>query len=585
MRRARARQLESLGNWRKLKALVFAKSLGRRKKIEHETTRARSLARGAGGGGVPPPFTPRSTRMDVGAACSWRACAFVALGEPGHSRLSKLLEGLRSVGGASAERTLALALEQLEKGAHSDRAPPTDGDASVARRSLTRSCGVLVDLAWEKLHTGDWKDVDEAWRDLYVIAAMAVADARDGFAPARAAETLAALDRASLLGGPTFRDELETAIARAQEAFELQTRARKNARKRERPARPRRGLGEDADDDFVAALPPGSLGERSRWRFAETRASSSSDDDTPNSLVEPVETSSSPPRDGDGENRTRRADSASRRLERLASLRSPVSPTFDAPPSLERFLTSAMAPGAPAVIKGLARAWPAFTKWRDPTYLRAVAGARTVPVETGEHYLHETHARELVTLDAFLDEHLDREGNDAGNDNARLDDAQKKKRKMGYLAQHALLDQIPALGRDVLVPDYCALTLLERREARGEGAATRAWLGPKGTVSPTHRDPTHNLLVQVVGSKYVRLYAPSQERAMYLFADPKRANAARADPRAALEEAHARRFPEFSRAPFSDAVLEPGDALYIPPGWFHYVQSVTSSFSVSFWWT
>jgi lysine-specific demethylase 8 len=31
--------------------------------------------------------------------------------------------------------------------------------------------------------------------------------------------------------------------------------------------------------------------------------------------------------------------------------------------------------------------------------------------------------------------------------------------------------------------------------------------------------------------------------------------------------------------------LEPGDALYVPPGWFHYVQSVTSSFSVSFWWT
>jgi hypothetical protein len=65
-----------------------------------------------------------------------------------------------------------------------------------------------------------------------------------------------------------------------------------------------------------------------------------------------------------------------------------------------------MAPGEPAVLKGLAFAWPAFAKWRDPTYLRAVAGARTVPVETGEHYLHATHARELVTLDAFLDEYV-----------------------------------------------------------------------------------------------------------------------------------------------------------------------------------
>ena len=551
--------------------------------------------------------------MNTGVARSWRACAFVAPGAPGHARLSTLRERLRSVGGGSAERTLTLVLDRLERDARPERVPPRpDGDASEARRSVTRACGVLVDLAWEKLHTGDWKDVDEAWRDLYVIAAMAVADARDGFAPARAAETLAALDRASLLGGPTFRDELETAIARAQEAFELQTRARKNARKRERPARPRRGLGEDADDDFVAALPPGSLGERSRWRFAEARASSSSDDDTPNSLVEPVETSSSPPRDGDGENRTRRADSASRRLERLASLRSPVSPTFDAPPSLERFLTSAMAPGAPAVIKGLARAWPAFTKWRDPTYLRAVAGARTVPVETGEHYLHETHASELLTLDAFLDEYLDGYSTpeEDDDDDARAttgevretkrtnasetDDAddrvrrrRKNKKKMGYLAQHALLDQIPALRRDVLVPDYCALTL-ERDDARAEnereGVAIRAWLGPRGTVSPTHRDPTHNLLVQAVGSKYVRLYAPSQERAMYLFSDPKRSNAARADPRDALAEKQARAFPAFSGAPFSDAVLEPGDALYVPPGWFHYVQSVTSSFSVSFWW-
>jgi lysine-specific demethylase 8 len=299
------------------------------------------------------------------------------------------------------------------------------------------------------------------------------------------------------------------------------------------------------------------------------------------------------------------------RLRRLAALRSPIA-TFAAPPTLERFLTSAMAPGAPAVLKGLARAWPALAKWRDPAYLRAVAGARTVPVETGEHYLHETHARELLTLDAFLDEYLsvgysETEGDDffdaratTGGDapakrrNAAADDAddrvrrrKKKKRKMGYLAQHALLDQIPALRRDVLVPDYCALTL-ERDDARAEnereGVAIRAWLGPRGTVSPTHRDPTHNLLVQAVGSKYVRLYAPSQERAMYLFSDPKRSNAARADPRDALAEKQARAFPAFSGAPFSDAVLEPGDALYVPPGWFHYVQSVTSSFSVSFWW-
>ena len=529
--------------------------------------------------------------MRTGAACSWRACAFVAPGAPGHARLATLRERLRCVGGASAERTLALALEHLEKRARPESAPPTDGDASEASRSTIRACDVLVDLAWEKLHTGDWKDVDEAWRDLYVMASMAVADARGGFAPARAAETLASLDRASLLGGPTFRDELERAIANAQEAMESDAVSKKRTRKRGSTRCTQ--LGDDAEDDVVAALPPGSLGARGRllkmFSFDANGVPSSCDDREENTET----------------NRARRAT-----LLSLASAREPVA-TFATPPSLERFLTDAMAPGAPAVLKGLARAWPAFAKWRDPSYLRAVAGARTVPVETGEHYLHATHARELVTLDAFLDEYVfvedadDEKKREATIEKKAAGDAfrnsetsgsdrvcfakKRKRKKMGYLAQHALLDQIPALRRDVIVPDYCSLTLeRDDRGARRDGAgsvATRAWLGPRGTVSPTHRDPTHNLLVQAVGSKYVRLYAPSQEKNLYLFSDPKRSNASRADPRDALDETFAKTFPKFSSASFSDAVLEPGDALYVPPGWFHYVQSVTSSFSVSFWWT
>ena len=346
--------------------------------------------------------------MDTGVARSWRACAFVAPGAPGHARLSTLRERLRSVGGASAERTLTLVLDRLERDARPERVPPRpDGDASEARRSVTRACGVLVDLAWEKLHTGDWKDVDEAWRDLYVMAAMAAADARGGFAPARAAETLAALDRASLLGGPTFRDELERAIASAQEALaELQTAP--SGAKRPRKKKRARALGDDARDDVVAALPPGSLGEPSR-------ASSSVKTRERESLHATVDDArlccSQLHANAEEEEISEKQPSSvvinrASRLRRLAALRSPIA-TFAAPPTLERFLTSAMAPGAPAVLKGLARAWPALAKWRDPAYLRAVAGARTVPVETGEHYLHETHASELLTLDAFLDEYLD----------------------------------------------------------------------------------------------------------------------------------------------------------------------------------
>ena len=43
-------------------------------------------------------------------------------------------------------------------------------------------------------------------------------------------------------------------------------------------------------------------------------------------------------------------------------------------------------------------------------------------------------------------------------------------------------------------------------------------------------------------------------------------------------------FPEFAALPFCECVLEPGQMLYVPPRWWHYVKALTISFSVSFWW-
>jgi ribosomal protein L16 Arg81 hydroxylase len=42
-------------------------------------------------------------------------------------------------------------------------------------------------------------------------------------------------------------------------------------------------------------------------------------------------------------------------------------------------------------------------------------------------------------------------------------------------------------------------------------------------------------------------------------------------------------FPRFKEAKYVDAILAPGDSLYLPVGWWHYIRSLTPSFSVSFW--
>jgi hypothetical protein len=72
----------------------------------------------------------------------------------------------------------------------------------------------------------------------------------------------------------------------------------------------------------------------------------------------------------------------------------------------------------------------------------------------------------------------------------------------------------------VAVPWHCpqsaaSLCMLKRhapnnryvRAGRGDAYAINAWIGPPGTVSPLHRDPTHNILTQLYGEKRVLLYS------------------------------------------------------------------------------
>lgn len=85
----------------------------------------------------------------------------------------------------------------------------------------------------------------------------------------------------------------------------------------------------------------------------------------------------------------------------------------------------------------------------------------------------------------------------------------------------------------------------------------------------------------MVGRKYVRLYDPVHTAAMYPFEEGLTTNTSRVDVRGVDAAA----FPAFVGAPWVDVLLRPGDMLYIPPAWWHYVESVTVSFSVSFWWS
>lgn len=262
-------------------------------------------------------------------------------------------------------------------------------------------------------------------------------------------------------------------------------------------------------------------------------------------------------------------------------------------PSMQAF-EAHMKTTQPLLIEEALTHWPAMHErpWSSPSYLleKTFGGRRLIPVEIGRSYTDADWGQSIISFREFMEKHMmAEEAADASN--------------LGYLAQHDLFAQIPELRNDIAVPDYCYAEPPPMKAAKKdtgladagkdkevkqlEEPLLNAWFGPAGTVSPLHTDPYHNILCQVVGKKYVRLYSPEQTDKLY----PKgvegggvdMSNTSEVDAEAPAEELDAE-FPLFREAEYVEAILGEGECLYIPVGWWHYVRSLSVSFSVSFWW-
>ncbi|ELT89256.1 hypothetical protein CAPTEDRAFT_225438 [Capitella teleta] len=225
-------------------------------------------------------------------------------------------------------------------------------------------------------------------------------------------------------------------------------------------------------------------------------------------------------------------------------------------PSILSFQSEFMNKQRAVVIKDSMDFWPALStrKW-SVNYLRRIAGCRTVPVEIGSKYTEESWSQSLMTVNDFIDKYI------------------VNATSVGYLAQHQLFDQIPQLQDDVLVPTYCCL-------GESEDVDMNAWFGPCGTVSPLHHDPKHNFLAQVFGRKYIRLYAEEHSAKLYPHNGALLSNTSQVD----VENPNLERFPHFSDAPFLECILEEGDMLYMPPKMWHFIRSLSISFSFGLTW-
>jgi len=157
---------------------------------------------------------------------------------------------------------------------------------------------------------------------------------------------------------------------------------------------------------------------------------------------------------------------------------------------------------------------------------------------------------------------------------------------MANLAAYLPVDGAPAIAAQCAkVSEVIPGFLDENPLPALPGVVPNFWLGNALTV-PVHHDHPYNLACVVAGRRRFTLFAPQQVGNLYigpLEHTPSGAPISVVHPKAPDFE----RYPRYREALASSVVaeMEPGDALYIPPLWFHQVEALEKvNLLVNYWW-
>ncbi|HUL57591.1 MAG TPA: cupin-like domain-containing protein [Usitatibacter sp.] len=241
----------------------------------------------------------------------------------------------------------------------------------------------------------------------------------------------------------------------------------------------------------------------------------------------------------------------------------------------ERFRNELLPAYRPVVMRGLVSEWPAVAHALESAaalarYLagfdsgRAVDAIRTPPSARGRIFYNEdmsgfNFTREKVSISAALDR----------------------------MAKAARFEKAPALAVQSAPIAECLPGFVAKHPMAllAPSVAPRIWLG-NAVITPAHFDESGNVACVVAGRRRFTLFPPEQVGNLYIGPI---GYAPTGTPISLVEFAAPDygRFPRFREALEAAQVAElsPGDALYIPPLWWHHVESLDScNMLVNYWW-
>lgn len=221
----------------------------------------------------------------------------------------------------------------------------------------------------------------------------------------------------------------------------------------------------------------------------------------------------------------------------------------------------------PVVVDGEADDWKATTKW-TPEYLDCVLGHQETRVSyrddgiTGANFETET---ELVPFTEAR-QRIEEDGRNY---------VSQMSIERPWVSRRVTGDDVdfPQLADDIRQPRFLD-------NPSKFHFVTMLWFGGDRCKSGLHWDVFNNFFIQISGKKRFLLFSPSQTEYLYPEYGTRYPHTARVN----VFDPDEDDFPRYERAESVELTVEPGDMLFIPTGWWHATDSLTTSISVNFWW-
>ena len=215
----------------------------------------------------------------------------------------------------------------------------------------------------------------------------------------------------------------------------------------------------------------------------------------------------------------------------------------------------------PFIIKEFSTSWPALSKW-DLDYLLDKEKNSKVWIRDGKSAKPTV---EHINFSEFITQIQNNVINNGANQNLYL----VLSRIMSHASARSV--QLPRLLQDIILPSFISFARLWE---------INLWVGCYSNRSNLHFDPEENLLVPIKGAKKVILINRSETGSLYQNLDGNILES-----KADVFNIDRKVFPKIDKIKFYQTTVEPGEALYIPSGWWHAVESsIDVNISVNIWW-